>query len=148
MIAIKLADGSYYPVLDELQQQAKRLVLVPATSDQKAIHIIFFQDNNIDFSQPQLIGKIELLNLPLTSDTEQNQNIYLTIDPRMDNVLKIHSTQGNQGAEQNFSFSFTVAENTAPDSPPRQKMRFFPFSSVHRKLKSKCRELRCCEMKC
>jgi hypothetical protein len=49
MIGIRLADGSYYPILDETQRLRKRMVLGPANDDQQEVHIQFYRDDSDAF---------------------------------------------------------------------------------------------------
>ena len=116
MIGIRLADGSYYSILNESEQEAKRLLLSPANNNQKLVHIPFYQADNEEFAQPRFIGKIELDNPSPDSGDESEQNISLIVESGHGNSLKIQAKDEGGGAGREFVLSIHGAETESTDS--------------------------------
>ena len=127
MIGIKLADGTYYSILDESGDESKRVVLSPANTNQESVHVPLYQSEDAGFTQPQFIGKVELNDLSPGSE----QSISLIVEPVRGEALNIRVRDENGGSEQDFVFAiqpgevenmFTGGEfNIEVDDSPDQK---------------------------
>ncbi|AHC13699.1 Hsp70 family protein [Salinispira pacifica] len=82
MIGIRLADGTYYPVLDESSHSRKRFVLTPAHENQHSVHVLFYHAEDGSFSNPRPIGRLDLDQLaPAESVNEQEISIAINAQP-------------------------------------------------------------------
>lgn len=57
-IGIKIADGSFYPILEEGRQQKKRLVLTTVNDDQENVQIDLYRGEDGDIDQAEYIGSL------------------------------------------------------------------------------------------
>lgn len=80
MIGIRLADGKYYPVFDESERKRKRFVLTPANDNQQIVHVLFFKSDNDSFSDAQLLGSVNLDNIPPGLKDEREISIVIGLD--------------------------------------------------------------------
>ncbi|MDR0375522.1 MAG: LysM peptidoglycan-binding domain-containing protein [Treponema sp.] len=55
-IGIKIANGNFYPLLDENDPQKKKIALIPARTGQKRAQIDFYKSESLDRGDVQLIG--------------------------------------------------------------------------------------------
>ena len=122
MIGIRLADGSYYPILAESEQRSKQLSLMPANDNQESVRVLFYQADDSTFANPRFFGKITLDDLLSGSREKSEQNISLTVEMPQKNVLMVHVSEGSEGDEQDFLLNIqdteqdTEAEGVFADS--------------------------------
>jgi hypothetical protein len=114
MIGIRLADGSYYPILDETQRLRKRMVLGPANDDQQEVHIQFYRDDSDAFISPEFLGSVNLQHLSPKKKDEKNISIIISINESDelevtardedggDERQLVLQTRGQGGADQNL----------------------------------------------
>jgi hypothetical protein len=72
MIGIKLADGNFYPVLEEAQGKAltKRLILSTAYNEQRSAQIDFFRNSEKAMRTAVYIGSVVVDNIKASADNQ------------------------------------------------------------------------------
>lgn len=80
-IGIKIADGSYYPVLEHGFSGKKRLTLTTVKDSQKKVQIDLYRGNGASLSEAQYIGSIVVENIPPARKGEPEIELTLGIDP-------------------------------------------------------------------
>ncbi len=98
MIGIRLADGSYYPVMDETRKTRKRMVLGPANDNQQAVHIQFFRDDSDAFISPEYLGSVNLEHLSPGSKDEKNIAIFISVNDQ--DQLEVSARDEDGGDER------------------------------------------------
>lgn len=105
-IGIKLADGSFYAVMDDAASQRKKVVLSPARDDQEGAQIdILRRENDID----QFVGCLVLENL----QSGRSADLELVIGIDGEGNLDAHV--GDTGGEHFQSFSVSLDQLESPE---------------------------------
>lgn len=108
MIGIRLADGTYYPVLDESSHARKRFILTPAHEHQNSVHVLFYHAEDQSFSDPRPIGRLDLNQLA-PADSVNEQEISISIDAQDDGKLNISARDEKGGTTREIML------NSIPD---------------------------------
>jgi molecular chaperone DnaK (HSP70) len=63
-IGIRLADGKFYPILEDGQPVKKRLVVTTVKDDQASVQIDVYRKAEEDVSESSYIGSLIIENIP------------------------------------------------------------------------------------
>lgn len=116
MIGIRLADGSFYAILDETQKHRKRMMLSPANDNQQSVHIQFYRSSDESFEEHQFLGSVDLEGLAPSSKEEASISIVLGMNENNDLDVVVRDELGGlerqlilntEGVEQSSENLFT-----------------------------------------
>lgn len=111
VIGIKIADGSFFPILDRSHRGKKKLVLTPVNEQQQSVHIDLFQGENGSMEGAEYIGSLVVSNIQPTAEGEAEINLVLGIDA--DGNLNATASDAASGEYESLSVSL---ESHAEDS--------------------------------
>lgn len=100
-IGIKVADGSYYPVLERGFTGRKRLVLTTASDNQPRAQIDLYRGNGSSLSQAQYIGSLIIENIPAAARGEPEIELLIGIDDT--GQLSAEANDPKTGESQRFA---------------------------------------------
>jgi nucleoid-associated protein YgaU len=131
-IGIKIADGSYYPVLDEDFTGKKKLTLTTVKDNQNKVQIDLYRGDGEALDQSQYIGSLIIENIPPLPHGEPDIELLLGLDA--EGELTAEASDLATGESQSFSISLkTLAadetyeipefemESSAPKAPPPEE---------------------------
>lgn len=117
-IGIKVADGSYYPVLEHGFTGTKRLTLTTVKNNQGKVQIDLYRGNDSALSEAHYIGSLIIENIPPASKGEPEIELFIGIDE--DGRLSARASDNRTGESQNFSTRIT----TLPDDDTYEEPEF------------------------
>jgi nucleoid-associated protein YgaU len=109
-IGIKVADGTYYPVLEHGFTGRKKLVLTTAKDNQARVQIDLYRGNGSTLSQARYIGSLIIENIPAAAQGQPEIELFIGIDD--DGQLSAEANDTSTGESQRFATSLT----TLPES--------------------------------
>ena len=111
-IGIKVADGSYYPVLEHGFTGTKKLTLTTVKNNQGKVQIDLYRGNDSALSGAHYIGSLIIENIPPASKGEPEIELFIGIDE--DGQLSARASDNRTGESQRFSTRITTlsAEDT------------------------------------
>ena len=115
-IGIKIADGSYYPVLEKGFTGRKKLTVTTVKDNQEKVQIDLYRGNGGAVEQPSYIGSLIVENIPPARQGEPEIELFLGINP--DGELSAEASDRRTGESQKFSTTLTrLAENELSEAP-------------------------------
>jgi LysM repeat protein len=105
-IGIKVADGSYYPVLEHGFTGTKKLTLTTVKNNQGKVQIDLYRGNDIALSEAHYIGSLIIENIPPASKGEPEIELFLGIDE--DGQLSARASDNRTGESQKFATRITT----------------------------------------
>jgi len=111
-IGIKIADGSYYPVLEEGSTGKKKLVLTTVKDNQSKVQIDLYRGDGDTLEKAQYIGSLIIENI--TPAPRGNPDIELSIGLDSAGELSAEASDRSTGESQSFSIGLQTltAEET------------------------------------
>jgi LysM repeat protein len=111
-IGIKIADGSYYPVLEEGSTGKKKLVLTTVKDNQSKVQIDLYRGDGDTLEKAQYIGSLIIENI--TPAPRGNPDIELSIGLDAAGELSAEASDRSTGESQSFSIGLQTltAEET------------------------------------
>lgn len=100
-IGIKVADGSFYPILDEGVAQKKRLVLTTVKDNQESVQIDLYKGSGESMEDAAYVGSLLVENI--APDTQGNAEIELVVGLDEDGNLETVAEDKQSGAKQSLS---------------------------------------------
>lgn len=100
-IGIKVADGSFYPILDEGLAQKKRLVLTTVKDNQESVQIDLYKGSGEAMEDASYIGSLLVENI--APDTQGNAEIELVVGVDEEGNLETVAEDKKSGAKQSLS---------------------------------------------
>lgn len=100
-IGIKVADGSFYPILDEGVAQKKRLVLTTVKDDQESVQIDLYKGSGEGMEDAAYVGSLLVENI--APDTQGNAEIELIVGLDEEGNLETVAEDKKSGAKQSLS---------------------------------------------
>ena len=104
-IGIKIADGSYYPVLEKGFTGRKKLTVTTIKDNQEKVQIDLYRGNGGGLEQPSYIGSLIVENIPPAPQGEPEIELLLGINP--DGELSAEASDMRTGESQKFSTTLT-----------------------------------------
>lgn len=105
MIGIKIANGEFYPILDEDGSAAKRLVLTTVKDDQQTVHIDLYRGEGEDFANPSFLGSLVIDGI--AGRPKQVPDIELTLGIDESGELKARAADNDSGASRSLTVALT-----------------------------------------
>ncbi len=102
-IGIKIADGTYFPVLEENSSKRKRLILTTVNDNQSNVQIDLYKGEGEEFLNPSYVGSLTIDSIaPAEKGTPE---IELKIGMNDENVLDAVAKDLASGTEESLSVS-------------------------------------------
>jgi len=79
-IGIKIADGSFYPILDELGKGKKRLIVTTVKDNQASVQIDLYRGMGEDIADASYVGSLVIDNIEPAPKGEPNIELVVGID--------------------------------------------------------------------
>src|SRR6056297_2410680 len=100
-IGIKVADGSFYPILDEGIAQKKRLVLTTVKDNQESVQIDLYKGAGEAMEEAAYIGSLLVENI--APDSQGNAEIDLVVGVDAEGNLESVAEDKQSGSKQSLS---------------------------------------------
>lgn len=115
-IGIKVADGTFYPVLEDGYYGDKRLVLTTVRDNQSEVHIDLYQGSAAaGVSESRYIGSLIIENVrPVPRGSP---DIEVVIGASREGSLNVSATDRSTGEEQSLSVSLRAEDQSEYDLP-------------------------------
>ncbi len=115
-IGIKIADGSYYPVLEEGFTGTKRLTLTTVKDNQDRVQIDLYRGDGRSLESAQYIGSLVIENIAPAAQGEPEIELVIGIDE--EGQLTAEAADRSTGEAQSFAVSLeTLGEGETYDLP-------------------------------
>jgi LysM domain/Hsp70 protein len=114
-IGIKVADGSFYPVLEHGFTGTKKLTLTTAKNNQGKVQIDLYRGNGATLSEAHYIGTLTIDNIPPASKGEPEIELLLAIDDN--GQLSARASDIRTGESQKFSTTITTVSEDEFEEP-------------------------------
>jgi len=115
-IGIKIADGSYFPILEEGSTKRKRLVLTTVNDDQESVQIDLYKGEGSELADASYVGSLLIENL--TQGPKESSEIELKIGFDNDGTLNAEAGDLASGQIESLSVSMeSLAESAMYDVP-------------------------------
>lgn len=115
-IGIKIADGTFFPILEEDSLKKKRLVLTTVNDNQSSVQIDLYKGKGENFTDPAYVGSLMIDNIaPVEKGIPE---IELKIGLDEENVLNTTAKDLVSGTEESLSVSLeSLSDETTYDVP-------------------------------
>ncbi len=141
-IGIKLADGSFYPVLEEFSNSEKQLDLTTAHNNQTKVMVDLYRSKNCSMEDAEYVDSLQIENLVAHPNGEPNISFTVAIDENNKLSAKIKDCEtGNQSKTTITLVSRTIEERLTTDeykisdSKDKPKVRRLGFLAKAEKLR-------------
>ena len=129
-IGIKLADGSFYPVLEEFSNSEKQLDLTTAHNNQTKIMVDLYRSKSCSMEDAEYVDSLQIENLVAHPNGEPDISFSVSIDENNKLSAKIKDSEtGNQSKTTITLVSRTIEERLTTDE--------YKISDSTEKLKTK-----------
>jgi LysM repeat protein len=105
-IGIKVADGSYYPVLEHGFTGRKKLTLTTVKNNQDKVQIDLYRGDGKSLSEAHYLGSLILENIPEAAKGVPEIELSIGVDP--DGRLSAEASDVSTGESQRFTASLTT----------------------------------------
>ncbi|MFP4618682.1 MAG: Hsp70 family protein, partial [Spirochaetaceae bacterium] len=110
-IGIKIADGTFYPILDEGESTKKRLVLTTASREQENVQIDLYRGSEKDLSDAAYVGSLMVEHV--SRDDEGESEIEMIVGVDEDGNLETTAEDKTGGNKQSLSVSLENLDEAA-----------------------------------
>jgi LysM repeat protein len=100
-IGIKIADGSYYPVLEQGFTGRKKLTLTTIADDQRKVQIDLYRGDGGGLTKARYIGSLVLENIPAAPKGEPEIELFIGMDP--EGKLSAEASDRSTGESQRLA---------------------------------------------
>lgn len=115
-IGIKIADGSYFPILEEGSTKRKRLVLTTVNDDQESVQIDLYKGEGSELLDAAYVGSLLIENI--TQGPKESSEIELKIGFDKDGTLNAEAGDLATGQIESLSVSMeSLGESAMYDVP-------------------------------
>ena len=115
-IGIKLADGSFYPVLEEFSNSEKQLDLTTAHNNQTKIMVDLYRSKSCSMEDAEYVDSLQIENLVAHPNGEPDISFSVSIDENNKLSAKIKDSEtGNQSKTTIALVSRTIEERLTTD---------------------------------
>ncbi|MGA2974019.1 MAG: LysM peptidoglycan-binding domain-containing protein [Spirochaetia bacterium] len=123
-IGIKVADGSYYPILEHGFRGRKKLVLTTVKDNQNKVQIDLYRGNGSSLSEARYIGSLLLENIPPAAKGEPEIDLVIGVDA--EGRIDAEASDARTGESQRFSASLETLSETDTFGEPEFAMESGP----------------------
>jgi hypothetical protein len=113
-IGIKVADGTYYPVLEHGWTGRKKLVLTTAKDNQERVQIDLYRGNGSALTQARYIGSLIIDNIPPAAQGQPEIELVIGVDE--DGQLSAEASDTSTGESQRFATTLTADAGPGEDA--------------------------------
>jgi len=115
-IGIKIADGSYFPIMEEGSSKRKRLVLTTVNDNQESVQIDLYKGNGDELLDAVYVGSLLVENI--TQGPKESSEIELKLGFDQDGNLNAEAGDPGSGQFESLSVSMeTLGESSIYDTP-------------------------------
>jgi len=116
IIGIKIADGSYFPIMEEGSSKRKRLVLTTVNDNQESVQIDLYKGNGEELSDAVYVGSLLIENI--AQAPKESSEIELKLGFDNDGTLNAEAGDPGSGQYESLSISMeTLGESSMYDTP-------------------------------
>ena len=80
MIGIKIADGSYFPIIEESEKKKKKVILTTVKDDQPTVQIDLYRGADAEMANPEYIGSMKIDRISPAPGGEPEIELLMNID--------------------------------------------------------------------
>jgi hypothetical protein len=110
-IGIRIANGTFFPILQENDRKKKRVILTPVKETQKDVKIDLFRGDGEGMLDPVYVASLILNNID--QSPEKQAEIQLIVNVSDDRVLDAEAFEPVSGVKQFLSISLSSIEENA-----------------------------------
>lgn len=110
-IGIRIANGTFFPVLQEDDRKKKRVILTPVKETQKDVKIDLFRGDGEGMLDPVYVASLILNNID--QSPEEQAEIQLIVNVNEDGILDAEAFEPVSGVKQFLSISLDSIEENA-----------------------------------
>ncbi len=115
-IGIKIADGSYFPIMEEGSSKRKRLVLTTVNDNQENVQIDLYKGDGEELLDAAYVGSLLIENID--QGPKESSEIELKIGFDQDGTLNAEAGDPGSGQYESLSISMeTLSESAMYDTP-------------------------------
>src|SRR5574344_2241498 len=116
-ISIKLANGSFYPILEEGKPEKKLLDLTTVQDNQTTVQIDLYRSENDSMEDAEYVDTLEIKNLKPHPNGEPNLNLNISLNDNNELNAEVADPETGKKSETQVTLvSRTLAErNSAPN---------------------------------
>ena len=126
IIGIKLADGSFYPVMEEGQPFSKKLELTTVRDDQTTVHLDLYRSATGSMEDAEYVDTLVVENLVPHPKQEHSLNLNINLDEN--NMLSAEIDDPETGTTTNSKVSLITLEKEALAREPDYTLASEPDS--------------------
>jgi LysM repeat protein len=115
-IGIKVADGSYYPVLEHGFKGRKRLILTTVKDNQSKVQIDLYRGNGSGLTDARYIGSLLIENIPPAKQGVPEIELFIGVDES--GQLSAEANDVRTGESQKFTTSLATLPSADIDGEP------------------------------
>jgi nucleoid-associated protein YgaU len=115
-IGIKVADGSYYPVIDVDFTGTRKLILTTAADSQDKVQVDLYHGNSSSITDARYLGTLVIENIPPAAQGEPEIELLVGIDEN--GQLSAQATDPSTGERERFDTSLAVSSGSARNEFP------------------------------
>ncbi|MDR2588214.1 MAG: Hsp70 family protein [Spirochaetales bacterium] len=116
MIGIKIADGSYIPILDETDKSKKKVILTTVRDAQPSVQIDLYRSADSGMMNPSYLGSLKLDDLENAQQGEPEIELLVNIDEDGNLVASVRDLNGEN--EKSLAVGIDSASSGEPDGSP------------------------------
>jgi hypothetical protein len=120
MIGIKIADGSFFPVLGDEEKKRKKVILTTVKNAQPTVQIDLYRGKGEEMTEPQYIGSLMINNISPAPGGEPEIELMMGMDDTGNLVSKARDLQGSE--EKSLSVSLQALSGEDVYSTPDFEM--------------------------
>ena len=117
-IGIKLADGSFYPILEDGKPEKKNISLTTVKDNQTTVHVDLFRSPSGGMEDAQYIDTLEIDNLNPHTNGDPNLSFDISLDEDGSLSAEIHDPETGLQSSRQVSISEPLAIRSRRNSPP------------------------------
>lgn len=104
MIGIKIADGSYFPILEEAEMKKKKVILTTVKDEQSSVQIDLYRSGDARMSHPEYIGSLVIDQIAPAPNGEPEIELLMALDDKGNLV----STARDSGSDNQKSLAINM----------------------------------------
>jgi hypothetical protein len=114
MIGIKIADGTYIPILDESERDKKKVILTTVRDEQPSVQIDLYRGTGSEMEDPQYLDTLKIDQIAEALKGEPEIELILGVDDEGKLIATARDLEG--GAEKSFEVDLAAAPGSEPFS--------------------------------
>ncbi len=95
MIGIKIADGTFYPILEESEKKKKKVILTTVKDDQATVQIDLYRGADAGMANPEYLGSMTIDRISPAPGGEPEIELLMSIDDSDSLITKARDLRGD-----------------------------------------------------